>query len=307
VAQGRPALRFAWWNTGLAPARVRPEPASHRAAASGVVGRLIQDQGCGLIALAEVRGEQPLEWVPLGVHPTWAAIVPGEMEKDFDLAILYDTKQLRAVDHVWEEEPHAGGRVRVGLVVTFEGMLADAPNRLVVATAHWRSDLGDTQDAEARRTRAAEALRRRIGTIARSGEPVLVMGDLNAEPFAPQLTGSLPTARSRDVVHQHQPREPEDLLLYNPSWRWLGERAPWTGDERPSTLAGTYRTSGNRPSAWRTFDQVLVSAELLGPSGWSLREDELGVWPHEDVFDAAKSRPRSPFDHLPIVGLLEWR
>jgi len=106
----------------------------------------------------------------------------------------------------------------------------------------------------------------------------------------------------RDVVRRHQERNPSDTLFYNPSWRWLGERMPWSAGERPSSLAGTYHEEKWVPSAWRTFDQVLVSAPLVGEKGWVLREADLGIWIDSSVFDFQKSRPRKPFDHLPLLG-----
>lgn len=260
----------------------------------------------GLVALAEVRRERILDWVPAARRASFRAIAEETgAQGDFDLDVLYDARRLRAVDHVWVESFHAGGRVRAGLVVRFQTACSDPPGSLIVAVAHWRSDMGDSRDAAERRMRAAEGLRVQIGKM-RDSAPVLVMGDLNAEPFEGPLEAGLPASRFRDAVRLHRPRGPEDVLLYNPSWRWLGEREPWTSSTRPFTLAGTYKKAGNHPSAWRTFDQVLVSGELLGPSGWSLREDTLGVGLDDDVFDAERSRPRLPFDHLPLVGLLEW-
>jgi hypothetical protein len=129
------------------------------------------------------------------------------------------------------------------------------------------------------------------------------MGDLNVEPYA--LRG-IPTSRYREVVQKHHARHRCDVLFYNASWRWLGEKRCWRDDKRPPSLAGTYRHADRTPSAWRTFDQVLVSPSLLGHRGWIVREDLLGIWAHKAVFDPHRSRPRRPFDHLPLLGELEW-
>jgi endonuclease/exonuclease/phosphatase family metal-dependent hydrolase len=304
-------IPFAWWNTSVAPPSIRPNAtAKHRAAVSSITRTLVEEIGCLVIALAEVRRESVLAWIPDERRAGWDAITDTSDERhDFDIALAYDRTALALVDAVWTRDFHAGQAVRAGLVATFA--LPNGSGPLVLAVAHWRSDAGNAKDAEARRSRAAEALRGAISaSISALGGidvPVLLLGDFNAEPFAEQFNGNLPTARSRDTVQRHRPRSPTDLLFYNAAWRWLGERDAWDGKQKTPTLAGTYRTSkGDKPTAWRTFDQVLVSPSLLRDFGWSLDERYLGIHVHDEVFDRARSRPRAPFDHLPIVGQLQW-
>jgi len=219
--------------------------------------------------------------------------------------MVFDGNVLTEIHHEWVRVFLDGQAVRSGLVSTFEGTGSNDP--IIVVGAHWRSNIGNAEDAEARRSRAAEALR---GAVARRLEalgpetPVLIMGDFNAEPFARQFDSSLPSSRARDVVLTHEPKDSNDLLFYNPSWRLLGEQHPWTGKGTP-TLAGSCRADDKVWKAWRTVDQVLVSGSLLGGSAWALREDTLRVWSHECVFDEANARPRPPFDHLPIVSYLQ--
>lgn len=171
--------------------------------------------------------------------------------------------------------------------------------------------MADVTDAAARRSRAAQALRRAIAEMMDSVRPeephVVLVGDLNTEPFDAELSADLPTSRSRDVVQRHARRAgTDDLLLYNPSWRLLGEQRPWTGTMLPS-LAGTYTTRQRVPSSWRTFDQLLVSSSLLSTQGWVLREDALKIGIAHEAFDPGCEQflPQS-IDHLPITAQLEW-
>lgn len=303
----RSALPFAWWNTKVAPPSIKSSAtAEHRAAVANVLNYLVSDAGCRLVALGEVRRENVLEWIPLEVRSAWDVLADTSGDRhDFDLAVLYDAEQLRVVQHSWVREYHAGGMVRAGVIVEFASSASRGP--LLLVAAHWRSDTANPADSEARRTRAAEALRAElIKVLNERNLPVLILGDLNAEPYAAQFGGNLPAARSRDVVLAHRPRSNSDILLYNAAWRWIGERDPWISGSRTPSVAGTYRTDDNLPTAWRTVDQVLVSRQLLGNNGWSLREEALGVWTHDVVYDRDSSRLRPPFDHLPILGHLEW-
>lgn len=203
---------------------------------------------------------------------------------------------------------YARQAVRAGIVATYG--FNDGSGWLIVAVAHWNSDRGSgAQDAHARRMKAAEALRNAIvASMNALGAdiPVLILGDFNAEPYADLFHSALPTARSRAEVRRHRPRGADDVLFYSASWRWLGERYPWDAARPPPSLAGTYHWRGNRgPAPWRTFDQVFISPSLLESTSWTLDEATLGIFHEESVFDGSLSRPRAPFDHLPIVGHLK--
>lgn len=304
-------IPFAWWNTKIAPPSINSTAtAEHRAAVAVVARTLIDQIGCLLVALAEVRRENVLAWIPEGRRAQWTAIIDTSNERhDFDVALVYDHTALALMDHVWVRAFHASQAVRAGLVATFA--FTNGTGSMVLAAAHWRSDAGNNEDADARRSRAAQALNGAISesvkALGQPDVPILVLGDFNAEPFAKQFGSDLPAARSRDVVQRHRPRSPSDLLFYNAAWRWLGEREAWDGEQKPPTIAGSYRLTDSKvPTAWRTFDQVLVSPSLLRDSGWCLDEKSLGIHVHEEVFDQVGSCLRAPFDHLPIVGQLRW-
>jgi hypothetical protein len=46
---------------------------------------------------------------------------------------------------------------------------------------------------------------------------------------------------------------------------------------------------------------------MLGSRGWLLNEEVLGVFAASVVFNEEAGTPRPPFDHLPVVGMLDWR
>lgn len=314
MADKPPSLRFAWWNTGVAPPWIESRASlEHRAEVRRIVEHLISNDGCGLIGLGEVRRESILDWVPSHQRADWAEIRDlSASRNDFDLGLLFDRGRLDAVDHLWVRARHAGNDVRAGLVVLFKTTANATPGYFVVVLAHWRADMGDIADAAARRSRAAQQLRgaicKQLDANGGGAVPhVLMLGDFNAEPFDPEFREDLPTSRLRGFVQNHSRRAgTDDLMLYNASWRVVGERYPWMGSTAPS-LAGTYWTKQKLPTTWRTFDQVLVSGSLLGTSGWVFREDELRIGVNDEVFEPASAKFLSPsMDHLPIFGQLDW-
>ncbi|MCU0685543.1 MAG: endonuclease/exonuclease/phosphatase family protein [Polyangiaceae bacterium] len=301
-------LPFAWWNTKVAPPSIESKATKeHRNAATSVVRTLVEQKGCLVVALAEVRRESIMSWLPDSRRARWDVLADTSNDRhDFDVAIVFDRSALSLKNYLWARRFHATQAVRAGLVATFD--FVDGSGPLVVIAAHWRTDAGNTKDAEDRRLSAAQELRDALGaTLQAEGKdvPVLILGDFNAEPFDRPFGAGLPTARSRAEVQRHRPRTASDLLFYNAAWRWLGERDAWNAERKPPTLAGTYRLGSNTPTAWRTFDQVLVSPSLLRGTGWSLDESALEIYDGREVFDQAKARPRAPFDHLPIVGRLQ--
>jgi hypothetical protein len=130
----------------------------------------------------------------------------------------------------------------------------------------------------------------------------VVLGDFNAEPYDGAFHAH-PTSRDRIAALRHRPKATDDLLLYNLSWRWMGESEPWNGSEAPS-FAGTYNNGKYDPNAWKTFDQILVSPSLLTASGWLLREDLSGV--HRTTCRRATGCRGSPGDRTRTGGGRAW-
>jgi endonuclease/exonuclease/phosphatase family metal-dependent hydrolase len=271
--------------------------------AQDVVERLISVEGCSLVALTEVRREPILNWVPAAVRGHWDVVAEAKQAADFDGAILYDMERLVVQDHAFRRTRRGGSEIRVGIFVDFFTVVE--ADRLVVTLSHWRTDNRDSREGRALRAAAATDLRAGIAEFA-DDAPLVVLGDLNLEPFEEELNG-LPTSRSRDTVREYRPTRSSDVLLYNASWRFLGERAPWSADAAAPTLAGTYRLTGSSgPTAWRTFDHVIVSQGLLGSTRWVLNEEMLRIFADDVVYDSSAGTPREPFDHIPLIGALDW-
>jgi len=138
VPPARSQLRFASWNTGVAPPPIAARPTAHRVAAQSVVEKLISVEGCSLVALTEVRREALLDWIPTAERAHWKVVAERTRPHDFDVAILYDASRLTVQRHAWERVIHGRGELRVALIADFTTF--NEADRLVVALAHWRTD-----------------------------------------------------------------------------------------------------------------------------------------------------------------------
>lgn len=183
------ALRFAWWNTGLSHSKAREAPSDEdRKSVAEVISRLTLEERCSIIVLAEVHGEATVEWVPRQIRRTWRCLQDvSRGPLDYDLDLLYDIErvqpQLQEIS--WLTSSFVGASARPGVVARFSNQ---AGNDLVIAAAHWRSNLGgNTKQAESLRSRAAEELRNAVGVIAFERTPVMVLGistwSLSTRPF----------------------------------------------------------------------------------------------------------------------------
>lgn len=298
-------IDFALWNTGLAPPSTGSSPTSDHEGLVKSALLTLCERGCSIIALTEMRRRDPVDLLPDSVATRWACIRDESEERhDFDLALLFDQEQILSLRSTFLVEFYAGRRVRCGLLSVLA--LPDSAI-LILVLVHWRSDLGGHEDASAQRSRSADAIKVAISQALEefgADAHVLVVGDFNVEPFD-ETFNVLPTARFRDVVRRHKPRGRGDVLLYNTSWRWMGESEPWAGQSIPSN-AGTFFSRRNSPHAWRTFDQVLVSASLLRETGWTLMESSTKTLIPDEIFDAQRGRLKKPLDHVPIVGQLAY-
>jgi hypothetical protein len=147
-----------------------------------------------------------------------------------------------------------------------------------------------------------------------SGErrSVVVVGDLNTNPFSEVILERLHAAGHRGRARQREhytDRDVERVHLYNCAWRFLGEQRPHDGSPVGLEVAGTfyYQADGR----WHTPDQVIVDGSLLTEAVPFLDETRLRVVSGPE-FCGADGKPMkfrwnngSPVgvsDHLPVFG-----
>ncbi|MCL2823383.1 MAG: hypothetical protein FWD57_05270 [Polyangiaceae bacterium] len=123
---------------------------------------------------------------------------------------------------------------------------------------------------------------------------VVVIGDMNEEPYEQSVLEMLNTSRSQRVCIRAG-------RLYNPSWRFLHD-----ADDR---LGGTSLGRDKR-AVWKAFDQVVLSSALLRRNSeiyFAGRCEVVEPPGHMARTDGRAVRVLKHFDHLPIVVQLEVR
>lgn len=296
-------LRFGWWNTQLHGVRDATEDKPQFVAR--VLRRLLVDgEGaqCSVLGLCEVDRELVESLVEVaGLDRDEFEVWKPPMEDERDgrgLALITRKAHVVAeygtplVARVSGARHHAGSVFRVSAA---GGVVA----KLVLC--HWPAiGQGDQDHVPQARARCAEVIR---SEHEKDGDApgVIVMGDLNAEPFDTALRDSLTS--TRDL---HRARSKEGLL-YNLAWRWLARDRPFDGRDRSERPTGTHLYRGGVESRWRTYDQALVAGSFLCGTGWTLREDESCVWHDAEVLAGKRGALLSAMaDHLPIIVTLEY-
>jgi endonuclease/exonuclease/phosphatase family metal-dependent hydrolase len=182
---------------------------------------------------------------------------------------------------------------------------------------HWTAF--DNSSSALSRERLADVLRGNSYDFLKPAVPtpgltrhVIILGDLNEEPTARVFKDRLVGCRDRRSSRRtpYQDRDVRRIRLYNAAWRYLGEQVAHGTAGQPVGAAGTlYNKRG-----WKTFDLLLVSAELLGKTPPYLDEAKTRIASTPIMRDrTGLPRPFTPSnhrgvsDHLPIVGRLVLR
>jgi hypothetical protein len=141
---------------------------------------------------------------------------------------------------------------------------------------------------------------------------VVVLGDLNTEPFDDMFFSRLHASRDRDRARQRVHPSDKDVRrvrFYNASWRLLGEFHPHDPASSSQHFAGTYYN--NKDRTWHSYDQVLVTGGLLGGRPPYLEETSFGIMPlpgclgtsgKPEAFSWSGGIASGLSDHLPLTG-----
>ncbi len=188
-------------------------------------------------------------------------------------------------------------------------------HRIRIIACHWAARFDES--AEDRHSDMAKHLNGEIYEFlhrAPDGEKrhVLILGDLNQEPYEPAIQRRLHAAREHDHARRkehYSDKDTQRTRLYNCAWRFMGENRPHDGNSSSARNAGTYYWE--KKNCWRTIDHVIVSGSLLTEEVPFLDEARLHVvlapsFVGDDgrprKFRWNGGRPSGVSDHLPILG-----
>lgn len=194
-----------------------------------------------------VKNEQIKDWNLRVVHHD------SPDRRGVDVGLLYNPrffKVLNVTNHRLIIDSDSTFRTRDQMCVT--GLLAG--EKISVIVNHWPSRLGGEERSSHLRE-AAAALSKHIADSLWSVDPkqaVVVMGDLNDDPFNKSCAVVLGAKKEKTGVGEHG--------FYNPFWKTL--------DKGIGSLA--YR------GAWNLFDQIIISGNLLEGT-----QPALTYWKHE--------------------------
>lgn len=322
MAKQTTSLRFAWWNlqdfahydpNHAGEVRWPLEPAEYEAKCRNVdaaLHHLIDRNPIDILGFCEITS-RAAEELRSRLFPEYAVIYPiVDDKKLLQIAVMFrqnagfhDRVPLSAAD-----VPHS---TRPMAIIDY-----DRGNHSIrFIFCHWTS-FG--KNSHLYRERLAESVSVHAYEFTRdtrqlNRQPhVIILGDLNAEPFSDLFETRLPAYRDRASARKPLHRadhETRRVKLYNAAWRHLGERHPHDEPGNPSHVAGTYYNADSK--RWHTYDQILISGSLIGTEPPFLEERDVAIVPVREFL--SKNGTPAPFqwrngkasglsDHLPIVG-----
>ena len=278
---------IAFWNTGLAPPRKSNGSVERSVHAAAAIIAEVAEQGINLFALCEVDEDIVLlirTLVPRFAGYEYALFDETTDSKSWNLGFFYDPSVLH-IERSKKIEAQLGNltaRAALHLNVTFVG----DGHSIDIYLVHWPSHISGNN----LRSECARELNRHVHEIGIHARGVIMFGDFNDDPFSDSMSTLLRSTRDPGCAWDRQ-------ILFNASWSFL------SGDFLDRTNAfGTAFYANGTYSRWNTFDQLVVSPNLLGTEqGLSLARVmrfDAAYRTHNPKHQAR----RASFDHLPIAA-----
>jgi hypothetical protein len=216
---------------------------------------------------------------------------------EFDIGYFYDS----SIVDVQHGLAHTGmlGTSAVKIAQQLQVVvIEDCPSIINVLVSHWSSQL--LKIADDIRDECSKGLRSFVLKLISENQQVILMGDYNEEPYSHNLFKNMRATNDRALVLS----EP-NFWLYNPYWKALAARMPFTVDEQQHDFGTCYSKAGNR-NHWSTFDQIIFSSHFINDGPWYLKESATGV-ALTNKLRAAIMDSKHCFDHMPVIGCISKR
>lgn len=321
-------LTIGFWNLqNLFEAKSHPKrgPQSSRelVAKLDALARVIKDFASpglpDVLVVAEVATEtlvRRLAWRLTGPRPRLPLLFEGASGNETGLAVLGLTPKVANLTLLDAERGHRPRALSV--MVT----LAEGSNPIYVVGCHWKSDLVRPGQRSPQRDREQSG-RWLLAHLSQTTlpypngkvDPVVVLGDFNAEPYSRAIRRELHATR-----HYTKSLGAYGVRLMNCMWPWLPDQgasavAPLAANEggpRPLTSFGD-----DEPVIW---DQLLVSRSILRGEAFSLEAFDYHinantarvlprmrhVVPNAWTWDATRRLGSGTSDHFPLVVKLRY-
>lgn len=291
---------FAFWNCAISPPGIKEmRTPANMADAIEVIADLFTNKNVALLALCEVNSESfsylSNEIDELGLSLS-AHFLPDKTltGAEFDVGYIYDPAKISVELGIAHTARLGTSIVKVAQqlrVIINE----DASSIINIFVSHWSSQLRKIADDF--RDECSKGLRRNIVGYIEQNQLVILMGDYNDEPYSQSLFKNIRATNDRALVLSMP-----DYWLYNPYWKALSARMPFTIDEQQHDFGTCYSKSGNR-NHWSTFDQIIFSGHFLHCGPWYLKESSTGVV-LTDKLRATIMDSKHYFDHMPVIGCI---
>lgn len=281
------------------PGQKEMQSPANMADAVDVIADLFKNKAISFLALCEVN-EDSFEFIENGLSKLGlslsAQFMPDKTStgSEFDIGYFYDSSQV-SVQH---------GLAHIGRLGTSSVKIAqqllmvvkeEEPSVINVFVSHWSSQL--LKIADDFREECSKGLRSFVEGFVLENQQVILMGDYNDEPYSHSLFKNMRATSDRALVLSNP-----GFWLYNPYWKSLSARMPFTVDEQQHDFGTCYSKSGNRNN-WSTFDQIIFSGHFLSSGPWYLQESATGVV-LTDKLRAAIMDNNHCFDHMPVIGCI---
>lgn len=287
-------IKFAWWNTSLAPSAKSRSTPEQREVARAVITHLILQSGADFIALGEMSEEDFFFISDACRQDSYVFVseITSAGRSHFDICYIYNSEKIFIYSSKDITSKRGNSVLKVAKQV--QAIIANATAPFHIYISHWPSRLWCSQH-DADRHVLGIRLRDSVNNLieeASTNPFVVLLGDYNDEPFDESLSHQLMASRDLDLVHKRQ------HLLYNPFWKYLGKNR----SEHP--FSGSYYYKGGEVTRWHTFDQVIFSHAFIEGKEWRLSHDCEHIIEFPPYTQLVKD-PDSKFDHLPVYGIIE--
>ncbi len=291
---------FAFWNCAISPPGIKGmRTPANMADAVEVIADLFTSKKVMFLALCEVNLESfnyiSSELNKIGLSLSFQFLPDRTLTgAEFDIGYIYESAEVNVEQGMAHTARLGTSEVKVAqqLLVFIN---RDASSGINIFVSHWPSQLRKIADDF--RDECSKGLRRNIERFIYGNQSVILMGDYNDEPYSQSLFKNIHATNDRALVLS----EP-NYWLYNPYWKALVARMPFTIDEQQHDFGTCYSKSGNR-NHWSTFDQIIFSGHFLHCGPWYLKESSTGVV-LTDKLRAAIMDSKHYFDHMPVIGCI---